>query len=106
MILIAQKIELVQKLKEISNSHFVFPEFEVQGKKGLKLNRIGFIHNSEVEIHDSNSDVCASNTTSSLSHHALKISNRTCIVIANLAPQDICIEIRIDVDVQKYYSLS
>ena len=33
MILKAQKMSLVEKLKKIPNSHIVFPEIDVEGRK-------------------------------------------------------------------------
>lgn len=40
MMLKAQKMGLVEKLKEISNSHIVFPGIDVEGKKGLSIEEI------------------------------------------------------------------
>lgn len=40
MLLKAQKMALVEKLKEISNSHIVFPGIDVHGKKGLRIEDI------------------------------------------------------------------
>lgn len=40
MMLKAQKMALVEKLKEISNSHIVFPGIDVAGEKGLDLDEI------------------------------------------------------------------
>ncbi len=40
MMLKAQKMALVEKLKEISNSHIVFPGINVTEKKGLKIEEI------------------------------------------------------------------
>lgn len=40
MLLKAQKISLVEKLKEISNSHVVFPGIDIREKKGLKIEEI------------------------------------------------------------------
>lgn len=37
MMLKAQKMALVEKLKEISNSHIVFPGIDITGKKGLNI---------------------------------------------------------------------
>ena len=59
------------------------------------------LDDSEVETHDSNTDVSAGNTASSRSHHSLNLSNRKWKVTTNLAPQDIWIEMRIDIDMQR-----
>lgn len=40
MLLKAQKMSLVEKLKEISNSHVVFPGIDVRAKKGLRIEEI------------------------------------------------------------------
>lgn len=40
MMLKAQKMALVEKLKEISNSHIVFPGIDVTSKKGLRIDEI------------------------------------------------------------------
>lgn len=40
MLLKAQKMSLVEKLREISNSHVVFPGIDVEAKKGIKLEDI------------------------------------------------------------------
>lgn len=40
MLLKAQKMALVEKLKEISNSHLVFPGIDVRSKKGLNIEDI------------------------------------------------------------------
>lgn len=40
MLLKAQKMSLVEKLKEISNSHVVFPGIDVRSRKGLKIEEI------------------------------------------------------------------
>jgi histone acetyltransferase len=40
MLLKAQKMALVEKMKEISNSHFVFPGIDVEARKGLKIEEI------------------------------------------------------------------
>lgn len=40
MLLKAQKMALVEKLKEISNSHVVFPGIDVRSRKGLKIEDI------------------------------------------------------------------
>ena len=63
------------------------------------------VDDSEIEAHDSNTDVIVSNTPSSRADHSvnLNVSNRMWKVTMNLAPQDIWIEIRINVDVQRYF---
>lgn len=40
MLLKAQKMALVEKMKEVSNSHIVFPGIDVTAKKGLKIEDI------------------------------------------------------------------
>lgn len=40
MLLKAQKMSLVEKLKEISNSHIVFPGIDVTARRGLKIEEI------------------------------------------------------------------
>lgn len=40
MLLKAQKMALVEKMKEVSNSHIVFPGIDVTAKKGLKIEEI------------------------------------------------------------------
>lgn len=40
MLLKAQKMALVEKMKEISNSHIVFPGIDVESRKGLKIEEI------------------------------------------------------------------
>ena len=56
---------------------------------------------SEVETHDNNTDVCASNMSSSRTHHSVNVSKRTWKFTTNLAPQDIWIEIRTDPGMQR-----
>ena len=73
MMLKAQNIALVQKLKGISNSHVVFSEIEMYGKKGLKLDHMDFMRDSEAETHGSSTDLCASNTPSLRSHQTLNM---------------------------------
>ena len=55
----------------------------------------------EVETHYSNTDVSASNTPSPLSHRSVNVSKRMWKVTTSLAPQDIWIEIRMEVDMQR-----
>ena len=55
------------------------------------------VDNSEVETNTSYTYVCPSNTSSSRSQHTVNMSNRTWKVITNLGPQEIFIEVRIDV---------
>ena len=59
------------------------------------------VDDSEVETHDSNTDTGTSNTLLSQSHHSVGVSNRAWKVTTSLAPQDIWIEIRTDVDMQR-----
>jgi histone acetyltransferase len=40
MLLKAQKMALVEKMKEISNSHIVFPGIDVEARRGLKIEEI------------------------------------------------------------------
>lgn len=40
MLLKAQKMALVEKMKEISNSHIVFPGIDVDARKGLKIEEV------------------------------------------------------------------
>lgn len=40
MLLKAQKMSLIEKLKEISNSHVVFPGIDIKSKKGIKIEDI------------------------------------------------------------------
>lgn len=40
MLLKAQKLALVEKLKEVSNSHIVFPGIDVQSRKGISIEEI------------------------------------------------------------------
>ena len=61
------------------------------------------VDDSKVETQYSSTDFCATNTLSVRSHQTLNMSNRTCIYTTNLAPQDICLEIRIDIDIQKRF---
>ena len=61
------------------------------------------VDDSEVETHWSNTDASECNPSSSRSHHSvnLNVSNRRWKVTTNLAPQDIWIEIRMDVNIQR-----
>ena len=48
------------------------------------------VADSEVKTHDSNTDVFASNASSSRSHHTLNMSNRSWKFTTNLALLDTC----------------
>ena len=63
--------------------------------------RTSAVDDSELETLDSNTDDFASNAPSSVSHSILSVSTHTWKVTTILAPQDIWIEIRIDLDVQR-----
>ena len=88
------------ELKEISSRDRNLPSSSVL----IMLFLLGFpflhmdaVDDSEVEAYNSYTYVCPSNTSSSRSHHTVNLSNRTWKVTTNLGPQEICIEIRIDV---------
>ena len=51
------------------------------------------VDDAEVETHDGNTDVCASNTTSSRYHQSVNVSNRIWKMTRNRAPQNFSIEI-------------
>ena len=56
-------------------------------------------NDSEVGTHDGNSDICTRNTSLSLFHRSVKVSNREWKLTTNLGPQDIWIEIRTEPDI-------
>ena len=59
------------------------------------------VEDSVVETRDRDTDVRASNSSSSRFYHSVNVSTQTLKVTTNLSPQDIWVEIRIDVDMQK-----
>ena len=59
------------------------------------------VDDSEVETHDSSADVRSGNTSLSQSYHSVNVSNRRWKGRTNLAPQDIWIEIRMDVEMKR-----
>ena len=71
---------------------------------GFPILEMSEIEESEVEAGDNNAEVCKGNGSASQSHHVVNLSgesNRAWSVRSKLAPQDIWIEIRIDVDTKK-----
>ena len=60
------------------------------------------LDDSEVEAHWSDTDLSASNTSPSQAHNGVNVLNRRWKVTTNLAPEDIWIEIRIDLDTHRY----
>ena len=54
---------------------------------------MGAVDDSEVETHDSNNDVSARTTSSSLYHHSVNVWNRKWKFGTNLGPQNIWIQI-------------
>ena len=105
MILKAQKIALVEKLNEISSSNRNLPSSRLLtmlflGCQDLSMDAVA---DSEIETHDGSTYVCANYAPFSRFHHTLNMSNRMCKFTTYLAPQDVCSEIRIDVDVQRCF---
>ena len=62
------------------------------------------VADSEVEIHDSDTDVCVSNASSSRYHHTLNMSDRRWRLTTNLVPQNNCSEIQLDIDMQRFFA--
>ena len=100
-----QKMSLVETLKEESCKYRNLPSIRVMIMLFLVFpdNRMDADDDSEVEAHNSNADVCASNTLSTRSHHIVNMSNRTLIDSTNLVRLDIYMEIRIYVGIQRCF---
>ena len=84
----AQKVALVEELKEISNRDRNLPSSRIHLMLllGFPDLHIDAVDGLEFETLDCNTDVYSSNTSCSHVHHTLNISNRTRKVKANLAP--------------------
>ena len=68
---------------------------------GFSLLQMERIDGSHIEVYESNSHACDDFASPSRPHHTLNLRNRTWKVTTELASQDIWIEIRIDLDIQK-----
>lgn len=93
----------MEKSTEISSGDQNFPSIRILGMSfsGFPNLHIDTVDDAEVEILDSNINVCVSNTLSSRLHHSVSMTKRTWKVTTNLGPQDIWIEIQMDIDMRR-----